>query len=437
MRVLVIGSGGREHALVWGLSRAPSLATPEAALFCTPGNAGIARDATCIALPVSEHATIVDFCQRERIDLVVIGPEAPLVAGLGDALDAAGVSVFGPSAAAARLEASKGFTKDLCAAHGVPTAAYRRFRAGDIVGAKAYVAAVGAPIVIKADGLAAGKGVCVAETFEAAETFIDACAGGAFGDAGAELVVEERLVGEEASFFVLSDGETVVPLATAQDHKRAFDGDTGPNTGGMGAFSPAVAMDRATIAETMTRIVEPTIAALKAAGTPFKGVLYAGLMITPEGPKLIEYNVRFGDPEAQAIVPRLDGDLAALLKAVADGRLIDFQPRLRPEAAVSVVLAAQGYPGAYETGSRISGVEALQASGEALVFHAATRRTASGDLIASGGRALAVTALGPDLQTAQARAYAAVARITWPQGRWRRDIAQRALDFVAAGNMRT
>ena len=413
VNVLVIGGGGREHALCWKLRQSPRLG----ALWCAPGNAGIAREATCIALDAGDHEAVVAFARENAVGLVVIGPEAPLVGGLGDALRAAGIRTFGPSAAAAQLEGSKGFTKDLCARAGIPTAAYRRFAdAGD---AADYVAAHKLPVVIKADGLAAGKGVVIAATHAEAADALAAMAGG-------PVVIEECLTGPEASFFVLTDGSACLPLASAQDHKRAFDGDTGPNTGGMGAYSPAAVLTPELAQRALDEIVLPTVAAMAAAGTPFEGVLYAGLMLTPDGPKLIEYNARFGDPECQVLMARLDSDLLELLGAVADGTLTDTQVRWKPDAALVVVMAADGYPGTPRRGTEIRGVEAAEATG-ALVFHAGTVRGPDGTLRADGGRVLGVTGLGATVSQAAKAAYAGVDKIDWPGGFWRRDIGRQAI----------
>ncbi len=420
MNVLLIGGGGREHALAWKLRQSPLIGR----LYCAPGNAGIATVAECVALDMADHAAIVRFCKDNTIGLVVIGPEAPLVAGLADDLDAAGIKVFGPSREAARLEGSKGFTKDLCAAHGIPTAAYRRF--ADPASAKAYVAKQKLPVVIKADGLAAGKGVVIATTREEAESAIDACFSGAFGSAGSEVVIEEFLDGEEASFFALSDGTTALALATAQDHKRAFDGNRGPNTGGMGAYSPAPIMTEALSARVMEEIVLPTVRAMSERGTKFKGVLYAGLMIVDGAPKLIEYNVRFGDPEAQVLMLRLKSDLLPALLAVAEGRLGDVALDWHDDAALCVVMAARGYPGAYAKGSEIKGLEGAGRDPNVQIFHAGTRR--EGDrILADGGRVLGITARGDTIAKAKARAYAAIEAIDWPGGFYRSDIGWRAL----------
>jgi len=419
MNVLLIGSGGREHALAWKMAASPMLTR----LFAAPGNPGIAKEAECVALDTSDHAAIDAFCREKAIDLVVVGPEAPLVAGLADALGAAGIRVFGPSKAAARLEGSKGFTKDLCAHYGIPTAAYGRF--GDAEDAKAYVAKVGAPIVVKADGLAAGKGVTVAMSEGEALSAIDACFEGAFGSAGAEVVVEEYLEGEEASFFCLCDGATALPFGTAQDHKRVGEGDTGPNTGGMGAYSPAPAMTPAMIERTMREIIEPTMRGMAEMGAPFSGVLYAGLMLTADGPKLIEYNVRFGDPECQVLMPRLKDDILILMQAAADGQLGHMSVRWLDDAALTVVMAAKGYPASPEKGAPVSGLEEAEAKG-AIVFQAGTAEK-DGRLVAAGGRVLDVTALGVTVAEAQRKVYAAVDRIGFPGGFCRRDIGWRAI----------
>ena len=418
MNILLLGSGGREHALAWKIAASPLVER----LFCAPGNAGIAQEAECVALDVTDHGAVIAFCKTNRIDLVVVGPEAPLVAGLVDDLAAAGIAAFGPSQAAAQLEGSKGFTKDLCRAHNIPTAAYERFTAA--APAKDYVRARGAPIVVKADGLAAGKGVVVAMTVAEAEAAIDMICGDA--TLGAELVIEEFLQGEEASFFVLSDGETALPLATAQDHKRVFDGDKGPNTGGMGAYSPAPVMTPQMTARTLDEIVKPTIRAMAAQGMPYRGVLFAGLMITAEGPKLIEYNVRFGDPECQVLMLRLKSDLVPALVAACDGMLRTFDLRWSDDAALTVVMAANGYPGAYQKGSAIDGLdEAGQVDGVE-IFHAGTRAD-GGRVLANGGRVLNVSALGKTVGDAQARAYRAVDKIKWPGGFCRRDIGWQAI----------
>jgi phosphoribosylamine--glycine ligase len=424
VNVLLIGSGGREQALAWKLAQSPLLDR----LYCAPGNAGIAEVAECIALDIADHAAVIGFCQEGGIGLVVIGPEAPLVAGLTDDLEAAGIGVFGPSKAAAQLEGSKGFTKDLCAEYGIPTASYQRF--GDAASAKAYVKTQALPIVIKADGLAAGKGVAVATTREEAHNAIDTCFSGAFGSAGASAVIEEYLDGEEASFFALIDGETALPLATAQDHKRAFDGDRGPNTGGMGAYSPAPVMTPKLCARVMDEIVLPTVRAMKARGTPFKGVLYAGLMIEDGAPKLIEYNVRFGDPECQALMLRLNSDLLRAMLATAEGRLDGVALEWSDDPALCVVMAAKGYPGAYAKGSEIKGLAQAARVPGVQIFHAGTRRDGN-RIFADGGRVLDVTARSRDIRQAQDRAYAAVDKIDWPEGFCRRDIGWRAVERVS------
>ncbi|HZT87563.1 MAG TPA: phosphoribosylamine--glycine ligase [Stellaceae bacterium] len=421
MRILVVGSGGREHALAWAIGASPLVD----AIFCAPGNAGIAEEADCVPIAASDTAGIIAFCKREAIDFVVVGPEAPLVAGLVDALESEGIAAFGPTAAAAALEGSKAFMKDLCAREGIPTAAYRRFR--DAAAAKSFIARRGAPIVVKADGLAAGKGVTVAATVAEAHAAVDAALGeGRFGAAGAEIVVEEFLDGEEASFFALCDGYHLLPLAVAQDHKRVGDGDTGPNTGGMGAFSPALVVTPEIEAEIIETIIGPTVAAMARDGRPFKGVLYAGLMLTVSGPKLLEYNVRFGDPECQALMMRLKSDIVPILLAARDGILNEVDLRWHDEAALCVVMAAQGYPEAPLTGSEIRGLNEARQDPDVKIFHAATRR--DGDrILAAGGRVLGVTALGADLAAARARAYAAIDKIDWPEGFCRRDIGRRAL----------
>jgi phosphoribosylamine--glycine ligase len=421
MNILLLGSGGREHALAWKLAASPLTDR----LYCAPGNAGIAEEAECVALDYADHAAVVAFCKAKAVDFVVVGPENPLVAGIVDELEAAGIKTFGPPRAAARLEGSKVFTKDLCRANNIPTAAYERFTSA--VPAKEYARRAGAPIVIKADGLAAGKGVVVAATVAEADAAIDSMFAGALGQAGTTVVIEEFLSGEEASFFVLCDGDNVVPLATAQDHKRAFDGDQGPNTGGMGAYSPAPVMTPELEQCVLDEIVLPTIRALKAMGAPYKGVLYAGLMITAAGPKLIEYNVRFGDPECQVLMLRLMSDLLPALLATRDGMLKNFALRWYPDAALAVVMAAKGYPGSYSKGSEISGLADAANIEGVEIFHAGT--ACDGErILANGGRVLNVSALGKTVEEAQARAYAAVDRIVWPEGFCRRDIGFRAVE---------
>ncbi len=419
MNVLLIGSGGREHALAWKLAASPMLTR----LYAAPGNPGIAMEAEIVALDVADHAAVATFCKDKAIGLVIVGPEAPLVAGLSDDLRAAGIRVFGPSQAAARLEGSKGFTKDLCARFEIPTAAYGRFT--EAAAAADYVRGQGAPIVVKADGLAAGKGVTVAMTVDEALEAIDACFDGAFGGAGAEVVVEEFMTGEEASFFCLCDGKTALPFGTAQDHKRVGEGDTGPNTGGMGAYSPAPVMTPAIIQRTMVEIIEPTVRGMRDLGSPFSGVLFAGLMITDTGPKLIEYNVRFGDPECQVLMMRLKDDLLVLLNAAVDGQLAHTSARWRDEAALTVVMAAKGYPGTPSRGAVIGGLDSVPEGVE--VFHAGTAER-DGKIVANGGRVLNVTAFGDTVTEAQKRAYAGVDRIAWPEGFCRRDIGFRAVE---------
>jgi phosphoribosylamine--glycine ligase len=418
MKVLLIGSGGREHALAWKLAQSPLLEE----LYAAPGNPGIAEHATLTDVNVEDHAAVVAFCQEKGINFVVIGPEAPLVAGLADDLRAANIPTFGPSAAAAQLEGSKGFTKDLCARYNIPTGAYKRFK--DAASAKAYVHGQGAPIVIKADGLAAGKGVTVAMEIGEALAAIDDCFSGAFGAAGAEVVVEAFLDGEEASFFCLSDGKTALALATAQDHKRVGDGDTGPNTGGMGAYSPAPVMTDEMVARTMKEIIEPTIHGMNTDGNPFSGVFFAGLMITAKGPELIEYNTRFGDPETQVLMMRLKSDLLPLLYATATGTLDQVSAEWRDDAALTVVLASKGYPGAYDKATPIDFIP--EATDDAKVFHAGTALK-DGKLVATGGRVLNVTAFGKTVSEAQARAYELLDQVKWENGFCRRDIGWQAI----------
>jgi phosphoribosylamine--glycine ligase len=394
-------------------------------LYCAPGNAGIAQQAQCVPLDLTDHAALVAFCRDRRIDLVVVGPEAPLCAGIVDDLESAGIKAFGPSRAAARLEGSKGFTKDLCGANRILTAAYARFK--DAPAAKAYIRDQGAPIVVKADGLAAGKGVIVARTEAEAEAAVDMMLGGGLGEAGGEVVIEEFLDGEEASFFALCDGETAIPLATAQDHKRAFDGDKGPNTGGMGAYSPAPNINAAMSGRIMNDIIAPTMRAMKVMGAPYKGVLYAGLMITRQGPRLIEYNARFGDPETQVLMPRLMSDLVPALLASRDGMLKSFDLRWYETPALTVVMAANGYPGHYARGTVIEGLDEAAAVEGVQIFHAGTKAE-GGRILANGGRVLDISATGKTVREAQARAYAATARIRWPEGFYRRDIGSRAVE---------
>ena len=421
MKVLVVGGGGREHALCWAIAASPLVSK----LYCAPGNAGIAAEAECVAIGAEDVDALHRLCLDEKIEFVVVGPEAALVAGLVDRLEADGIKAFGPSAAAAMLEGSKGFMKDFCTRHDIATASYGRF--DDPAAAADFIREMGAPMVVKADGLAAGKGVVIAETVDDA---IAACRAmlveNAFGEAGAEVVLEEFLVGEEASFFALADGECALPLISAQDHKRVGDGDRGPNTGGMGAYSPAPVMTEAMEKHVMDRIVTPTVAGMAAEGRPFKGVLYAGLMITETGPKLLEYNVRFGDPECQVMMARLMSDLLPALLAARDGVLGSFDLRWYPEAALTVVMAAQGYPGAYEKGSEIGGLDAAGALDDITIFHAGTSAD-DGRIRATGGRVLGVTALAADVAAAQNLAYRAIDLIDWPGGFCRRDIGWRAV----------
>jgi phosphoribosylamine---glycine ligase len=418
VKVLLIGSGGREHALAWKLAQSPLMTK----LYAAPGNPGIAEEAELVALAVEDHAAVIAFCRDKAIDFIVVGPEAPLVAGLADDLRDAGFVVFGPSKAAAQLEGSKGFTKDICARYNIPTGAYQRFTAAEP--AKAYIREQGAPIVVKADGLAAGKGVTVAMTLDEALFAVDDCFAGAFGAAGAEVVVEAYLDGEEASFFCLSDGKTALALATAQDHKRVGDGDTGPNTGGMGAYSPAPVMTPDMVERTMKDIIQPTISGMADSGMPFTGVFFAGLMITDKGPELIEYNVRFGDPETQVLMMRLKSDLLPILYAASTGTLDQVSADWHDEAALTVVMASKGYPGAYDKATPIAALP--QDTDGAKVFHAGTALQ-DGKLVATGGRVLNLTGLGTTVADAQARAYALVDAVEWDNGFCRRDIGWRAI----------
>ena len=423
MKVLVVGGGGREHALTWKIAASPLCEK----LYCAPGNAGIAQEAECVPVAAEDCAAVVDFATRNAIDFVVIGPEAPLVAGLADDLAAAGIKAFGPSRAAAMLESSKGFTKDLCAKYNIPTAAYGRFI--DPGSAKGFIREAGAPIVVKADGLAAGKGVTIAETPAEAEAAVDAIMiDRAFGEAGASVVIEEYLDGEEASYFALVDGENVLPLISAQDHKRAFEGETGPNTGGMGAYSPAPVMTPDLEARVLEEIVQPTVRAMSLEGQPYKGVLYAGLMINEDGPQLLEYNVRFGDPECQVLCMRMMSDLLPALVATTEGVLGTLDLRWYDEAAMTVVMATKGYPGAYEKGTPIKSLGAGAGSEDVVIFHAGTKSGPNGELLSDGGRVLNVTASAPTIAEAQSRAYAAVDSIDWPEGFCRRDIGWRAIE---------
>jgi phosphoribosylamine--glycine ligase len=421
MNILLIGSGGREHALARSL-QASALCDK---LLIAPGNPGTAQHGTNAALDVTDHQAVIDFCRVMNVGFVVVGPEAPLVAGLVDDLMAAGIKAFGPSKAAAQLEGSKAFTKDLCAEFDIPTAAYRRFTDAEM--AKAYVRSYGVPTVVKADGLAAGKGVVVAMSFEEAEDAIDMMIGGGLGAAGAEVVIEAFLEGEEASFFALCDGTRAIPFGTAQDHKRVFDGDKGPNTGGMGAYSPAAVLTPELQARVMREIIEPTLAGMKARGMPYTGILYAGLMLTKDGPQLIEYNARLGDPETQVLLPRLRSDLLPALLAACDGMLNSISLQWSDAAALTVVMAAKGYPGAVEKGSEVRGIDRAEELNDVIVFHAGTRQ--DGDrIVSSGGRVLNVTALGSTIAEAQKKAYEAVDRIDWPEGFCRHDIGWRAVE---------
>ena len=419
MNILILGSGGREHSLAWAVKQNPKCDR----LIVAPGNAGIASIAECADLDIDNGGAVVTFADENAVDFVIIGPEAPLAAGVADRLRDAGISVFGPNAAAAKLEASKSFTKEICTAAGAPTAAYAHFT--DVTAAKAYVADQTLPIVIKADGLAAGKGVIIAETQDEAQAALDDMFGGSFGDAGAEVVVEEFMSGEEASFFVLCDGETVLPIGTAQDHKRVGDGDTGPNTGGMGAYSPAPVMTAEVTEAALRQIVEPTMKEIVRRGAPYQGVLFVGLMIEHGAPRLVEYNVRFGDPECQVLMMRLGAQALDLMQAVAEGRLAEAQVNWADDHAVTVVYATQGYPGAYEKGSVIGGLDSQPEDSSHMVFHAGTAQR-DGQYVANGGRVLAVTARANSFAEAQDRAYAMVDGIDWPEGFCRRDIGWRA-----------
>jgi phosphoribosylamine--glycine ligase len=421
MHILLLGSGGREHALAWKIASSPLVTK----LWCAPGNAGIAREAECTALDIAANEAVIDFCKENAVDLVVVGPETPLAAGIVDDLTAAGIKAFGPSKNAAQLEGSKGFTKDLCREFAIPTGAYRRFNNADE--ALAYVRAQGAPIVVKADGLAAGKGVVVAKTEHDAEDAVAMMFAGGFGDAGAEVVIEEFLSGREISFFALCDGNTAIPLASAQDHKRAFDHDEGPNTGGMGAYSPAPFVTPEIHDAIMAKIMLPTVAGMRARGMPFRGVLYAGVMLTEQGPKLFEFNVRFGDPECQVLMLRMMSDIVPAFLASCDGQLKNFDLRWFPEPAVTVVMAAKGYPGDYSKGSPIAGLDEAAKVEGVEIFHAGTIAK-DGVLLANGGRVLNICASGKTAAQAQARAYQAVDRIDWPDGFCRRDIAWQAVE---------
>ncbi len=426
MHILLLGSGGREHALAWKIAASPLVTK----LWCAPGNAGIAREAECVAVDITDHAAVIDFCRRNAVDFVVVGPDAPIAAGMVDDLNAVGFKAFGPTRAAGRLESSKHFTKALCRDNNIPTAKYQHFSNADA--AKAYVRQQGAPIVVKADGLAAGKGVVVAISEQEALDAVDMMFGGGFGGAGAEVVIEEFMEGEEASFFALCDGEHALPLATAQDHKRAFDGDRGPNTGGMGAYSPAPVMTDAINAWVMDEMIMPTLRALKAMGTPYKGVLYAGVMVTKDGPKLVEYNARFGDPECQVLMLRMMSDIVPALLACADGQLKNFSLRWYDDVALTVIMATRGYPGDYGKGSVIRGLDEAAKVEGVEIFHAGTVAK-DGQILANGGRVLNICASGKTVGEAQQRAYQAVDRIQWPEGFCRRDIGWQAVAREKAG----
>lgn len=424
MKILLVGSGGREHALAWKLAQSRHCEK----LFCAPGNAGITEVAECVDIAAEDNVSLVKFAQDNKMDFVIVGPEQPLVDGLGDDLRAAGIAVFGPSKAAAQMEGSKGFMKDFCARHNIPTAAYARFKSLDK--ALAYIREQGAPIVIKTDGLAAGKGVIIAQTIaEAEHAATEMLSGKAFGEAGLELVIEEFMDGEELSYFTLADGENFLPLTSAQDHKRVGDGDTGLNTGGMGAYSPAHFMSDTLEKKILDTIIKPTVDGMKKDGVPFKGVLFAGLMVVNGVPKLIEYNIRFGDPECQSIMMRLESDLVELLLATDTGTLGNYQNKVHwsDKHTLCVVMAAKGYPGAYEKGTEIKNTNALKNMPDVNLFHAGTLRDNSGTLVGTGGRVLGVVGIGDTVEAAQARAYQGVDAIDWPEGFCRRDIGWRAI----------
>lgn len=418
MNVLLVGSGGREHALAWSLKKSPKLEK----LYSAPINTGIGSIAHTLDLNINCHETVIEFCRENHIDLVVVGPEAPLVDGLIDSLTEAGINAFGPSSEAAKIEGSKGFTKDLCARVGIPTAAYRRF--DNPKDAKSYVNSSKIPIVVKADGLAAGKGVVVANCKSEALAAIDKCFSGKFGAAGEEVIVEEFLSGEEASFFVLTDGNEILPLLPAQDHKQVFDNDKGPNTGGMGAYCPAPIMDQDMTERTIAEIIKPTIEEMKSRGHPFKGVLFAGLMITEDGPKLIEYNARFGDPECQTLMMMVKNDLLDLLLATVDGTLNKIELNWHKGTAITVVMAAKGYPNKFETGSLIQGIEEAARDPNIEIFHAATLKV-NGEIRSNGGRVLNISARGETIEQAQERAYSAIEKINWSDAHFRKDIGWR------------
>ncbi|HLZ03289.1 MAG TPA: phosphoribosylamine--glycine ligase [Bradyrhizobium sp.] len=426
MHILLLGSGGREHALAWKIAASPLVTK----LWCAPGNAGIAREAECVALDIANHAAVIEFCKNNAVELVVVGPETPLAAGIVDDLALAGIKAFGPGKQAAQLEGSKGFTKDLCGEFNIPTGAYRRF--DNAAEAMAYVRTQGAPIVVKADGLAAGKGVVVARTPEEAEAAVKMMFDGGFGAAGAEVVIEEYLAGREISFFALCDGETAIPLASAQDHKRVFDHDEGPNTGGMGAYSPTPFVTSEIHDRIMARIILPTVTGMKKRGMPFRGVLYAGVMLTEQGPKLFEYNVRFGDPECQVLMLRMMSDIVPAFLAACDGELKHFNLRWYAEPAITVVMAAKGYPGDYKKGTRIDGLDEAAKIEGVEIFHAGTIAR-DGAILANGGRVLNICAMGKTVTEAKTRAYRAIDRIRWPDGFCRRDIAWQAVEAERSG----
>ena len=426
MHILLLGSGGREHALAWKIAASPLVTR----LWCAPGNAGIARDGECIALDVSDHAAVIGFCRQNAVELVVVGPETPLAAGIVDDLNQVGIRAFGPTRAAAQLESSKGFAKALCMEFGIPTGAYQRF--SNAHDARAYVRAQGAPIVVKADGLAAGKGVVVARTQGEADDAVTMMFDGAFGAAGAEVVIEEFLPGREMSFFALCDGETAIPLASAQDHKRAYDHDVGPNTGGMGACSPTPLVSAAIDDAIMSRIIRPAVAGMKLRGMPFRGILYAGIMLTTQGPKLFEFNVRFGDPECQVLMLRMKSDIVPALLAACDGQLSNLELSWDQRPALTVVMAAKGYPGEYHKGTEIAGIEQAAAVEGVQIFHAGTMER-DGAILANGGRVLNICAVGDTMRQAQARAYQAVDSLRWSDGFCRRDIGWQAVEAEQAG----
>ena len=421
MNILIIGSGGREHSLAWKVAQSPLIDT----LYVAPGNGGMGDIAKCVDINSSNHDEVVLFCREKNIEFVLIGPETPLVEGLSDRLIVEEIQTFGPNAAAAILEGSKGFTKDLCAKYSIPTAAYGRFK--DASSAKKFIRIKGAPIVIKADGLAAGKGVIIAETIQEAFEAVDDIFNGQFGAAGTELVIEEFLIGEEVSFFVLTDGKNILPFGTAQDHKRVGEGDIGPNTGGMGAYSPALVMDAAMQKRTINEIILPTVKGMAAEGKPFKGVLFAGLMITNKGPELIEYNVRFGDPECQCLMARLESDIVPILIACANGTINQVEAKWSDKVSLNVVMAANGYPGPYKKNSKIINLEQAGSANNIMIFHAGTKKNGH-NILATGGRVLNITSLSNTVTEAKNDAYTALNQINWPEGFYRKDIGWRAVE---------